>query len=72
MAFSARGRGDRLALVDDEAEDAGERLLERVAAHLAVALCAVRVADVEAGAGVEHGQVQARADGQRWKSMLPP
>ena len=39
--------GNRLALVQHEAEHASDRLLERVAADLAVALRAVWIADIE-------------------------
>src|SRR5688572_19401565 len=60
-------RRNRLPLADNEAEHAGQRLLERVAADLTVALGAVGIANVKTGARVEYGQIQARADGQRSK-----
>ena len=58
------GSVDRPVLVQDETEVAGERLLDGGAAHLAVTLHGVRIADVEAGAGVEDRQVERRAGGQ--------
>src|SRR5579871_6329652 len=63
--FRARpAHGGAGTLVQDELQRRGERLLERAAIDLAVALHAVRIAGVEQRAVVEHRQVERRADAE--------